>query len=426
MTTHPAGPRLLVYSQDGLGLGHQRRTTLLASAFLKGRPGASVLTVSDSPTGQFFSSSDGHDYLKLPSIQKMGPGDWRPVSLAMPFPDVLAMRREVIRVAVDGFCPDVLLVDHMPHGAMGELVPTLELLRRRGIRTVLGLRDILDAPATIRRRWRVEGAFEAVRQFYDEVLVYGSQSVFDVAAEYAWPADLSDRLHYCGYVCAPRTQASPEALRRDYLRDAPDSELVVAMAGGGADAHLLFKTLLHAVPALVRERRCVVLVVTGPFLPDAERAELQLLARNLPVRLVTTVDDSLSHMGAADLVVGMAGYNTTAEILSLPARALLVPREGPSAEQRMRVSRFGERGWIRWLAPESLTPEALAAAMVAALAAPARVVSEAPDLRGRESAARYLLSGLAHQPRPRSPAAVAVNGNRRPDAAESLLREGHG
>ena len=28
-------PRLLIYSQDGLGLGHQRRTTLLADEFLR-------------------------------------------------------------------------------------------------------------------------------------------------------------------------------------------------------------------------------------------------------------------------------------------------------------------------------------------------------------------------------------------------------
>jgi predicted glycosyltransferase len=47
-------PRLLIYSQDGFGLGHQRRTTLLADEFLRNCPGASALTVSDSPLGKFF------------------------------------------------------------------------------------------------------------------------------------------------------------------------------------------------------------------------------------------------------------------------------------------------------------------------------------------------------------------------------------
>ncbi len=76
--TCPHEPRLLIYSQDGFGLGHQRRTTLLANEFLARRPGASVLTVSDSPLGKFFKSAAGHDYCKLPSVQKVGPGDWRP------------------------------------------------------------------------------------------------------------------------------------------------------------------------------------------------------------------------------------------------------------------------------------------------------------------------------------------------------------
>jgi predicted glycosyltransferase len=180
-------PRLLIYSQDGLGLGHQRRTTLLAGEFLAAWPGATALTMSDSPLGQFFPVSPGHDYLKLPSIVKAGPGEWHPVSMTLPFADVLHLRREIIRSTVLTYRPDVLLVDHMPHGAMGELVPTLETLRSLPVRVVLGLRDILDAPTTIRHRWRLEGAFEAVERHYDDVLVYGSQDVFDVAAEYEWP-----------------------------------------------------------------------------------------------------------------------------------------------------------------------------------------------------------------------------------------------
>ena len=123
MASQREGARLLIYSQDGLGLGHLRRTTLLAAEFLAAEPGASVLTICDSPVGQFFSTASGHEHLKLPSIRKVGPGDWTPVSLSMPFTEVLAVRKDIIRAAAMSFRPDVLLVDHMPHGAMGELVP---------------------------------------------------------------------------------------------------------------------------------------------------------------------------------------------------------------------------------------------------------------------------------------------------------------
>ena len=394
MSGHVHEPRLLIYSQDGLGLGHLRRTTLLAAEFLHARPGGSVLTICDSPIGQFFAATPGHDYLKLPSIRKVAPGHWSPVSVSSPFPDVLALRSETIRTVALGFDPDVLLVDHMPHGAMGELLPTLEALESTRTRMILGLRDILDAPATVRRRWRLEGAIEAVERHFKDVLVYGSREVFDVAAQYAWPANISSRLRYCGFVCSPGTAVDAEAVRRRYLRDAPEASLVVAMAGGGADGYTLFDSLLRAVPTLTADRRCVVVVVTGPFLPAAQQAQLQRLAQGQPVHLVPTVSDSLSHLDAADLVVGMAGYNTTAEILSVGTPALLVPRSGPSAEQQMRARSFAERGWVHWLDPSSLSAEGLATAMLSALGDPPAVarVSAPPDLRGRQRAARHLLS----------------------------------
>ena len=387
-------PRLVVYSQDGLGLGHQRRTTLLASEFLAAEAGASVLTISDSPIGQFFPTSMGYDYLKLPSIHKVGPGDWRPLSLSLPFPEVLAVRREIIQSAVLRFAPDVVLVDHMPHGAMGELVPTLEALEGRATRIVLGLRDILDEPAVVRRRWRLEGAFDAVERYFHDVLIYGSRDVFDVSAEYDLPEGVSQRLRYCGYVCP--SSASPsdtDKLRNRYLRDASAGDLIVAMAGGGADADRLFTTLLSAAPAISAQRPCVVVIVTGPFLPRTEHRKLVRLARGLPVHVIRSVHDSLSYLGAADLVIAMAGYNTAAEILTLDKPALLVPRSGPSAEQQMRAKLFADRGWVSWLPPAELSPDSLATAAVTALTTRRRRTST-PDLRGLHTAAQHLLTNL--------------------------------
>jgi predicted glycosyltransferase len=333
----------------------------------------------------------GHDYLKLPSIRKAGPGDWSPVSLSAPFADVLTLRKETIRSVALNFEPDVVLVDHMPHGAMGELVPTLEALSGTPARMVLGIRDIIDAPATVRRRWRLEGALKAVESYFEDVLVYGTQDVFDVAQQYAWPAGIRDRLRYCGYVCAPSRTPVADTVRTVALADHPGSQLIVAMAGGGADGYDLFDNLLRAMPKLLADRPCVLVMVTGPFLPEAERARLQQLAAGLPVRVVTQVDDSLSYQRAADLVIAMAGYNTSSEILSLGTRALLVPRRGPSAEQQMRASRFAERGWVAWLPPASLSAANLANAVLGALDTDADPTSPPPDLLGRQRAARHLI-----------------------------------
>jgi predicted glycosyltransferase len=400
---------MLIYSQDGLGLGHMRRTSLLAAEFLRQVPGASALTLSDSPLGQFFATAPGHDFLKLPSIRKSGPGEWEAVSLAASFRDVLALRKRLIVTAVREFDPDVLLVDHMPHGAMGELIPALRKLRGHRAHVVLGLRDIIDNPEIVRRRWTAEGAYEALDEFYDEVLVYGSRDVLDVAHEYAWPKGPSRRLTYAGYVCDdPHRKARRLAVVGDdevttsregvvgLRAAAPPTILVVA--GGGADAFPMMAGVLDGAADVHAQTGARFTLVTGPFMPRGKVAELRRRAEGLPMTEVRRRIHGRGRVVRADLVVSMAGYNTTIELLNDGTPALLIPRSGPSAEQRIRASLFAQRDWVRWLDPDLLGTDAVADAVVAALTDPPRPVCS-PDLTGRTAAVTRLTSRLETWPK---------------------------
>ncbi|MHA3834782.1 glycosyltransferase family protein [Terrabacter sp. AAH1] len=401
-------PRMLIYSQDGLGLGHMRRTSLLAAEFLRQMPGASALTISDSPLGQFFATAPGHDFLKLPSIRKSGPGEWEAVSLSASFRDVLALRRRLIASAVREFDPDVLLVDHMPHGAMGELVPALRKLRGHRTHVVLGLRDIIDHPEVVRRRWTAEGAYEALEEYYDEVLVYGSREVLDVAHEYAWPKGPAHRLTYAGYVCAkPHRRARRLAVVGDQgagNRDGagqprtPGAPQVLVVAGGGADAYPMMSGVIEAAADVHRQTGAELLFVTGPFMPGARVAELRRRARHLSMVEVRRRIHGRGRVARADLVVSMAGYNTTIELLNDGTPALLIPRSGPSAEQRIRASLFGQRDWVHWLDPDLLGTGAVADAVVGALTDPP-CPSRSPDLAGRKTAVSRLTSQLESWPK---------------------------
>lgn len=390
--------RFLIYSQDGLGLGHLKRTTSIANEILRARPQASVLTLSDSPLGGFFQSRPNHDYVKLPSIVKVGPGDWRPLDLSLGFDEVSAMRRDLIQNAAEHFQPHVFLVDHMPHGALGELVPTLEEFVRGGqAKIVLGLRDVLDSPKVIRQRWRVEGAYDALRKFYDLVLIYGSQNLFDHAARYGLPADIASKLRYCGYVCAPQRARYASSIRSEYKkRGDGSSKLIVGMAGGGADGYKIMRSLLDAVPLLEAAGLSFRMVmVTGPFMPEAQRQELQARAVGLPVRVRKTVSDPFSYMTAADAVVAMAGYNSTMEILRSGTPSVLVPRVGPSKEQRMRVRILRSRGWIDSIDPTKVTGTKLAEAIKKALErGRPNDASDGPELNGLHQAVAHLLALL--------------------------------
>jgi predicted glycosyltransferase len=388
------GPRLLIYSQDGFGLGHLRRTSLIGSEFLRACPDACVLTISDSPLGTFFGVVPNQDYLKLPSLVKSGPGMWDPVSLPMSSAELLALRSDLIRSAAVSFSPDVVLVDHMPQGALGELVPALEALASTPTKFVLGLRDILDAPNVVHRTWRTEGAFDVVRAHYDRVLVYGSREVFDVAEAYRWRPAAASLLEYCGYVCAPPSSTKAKRVRNADLAD-PKDRLIVAMAGGGADAYPVMDALLDGLDEINDAGSVSVVLVTGPFMPAELRRDLKTRAHGRSVKVRKTVKNAASYIAAADVVVGMAGYNTTAEILRARTPAVLVPRSGPSAEQRMRAQLVAERDWVRVVDPDDLSPSKLAPAVVDALGdRPPEVDLGGPDLGGLDVAVGHLLSLL--------------------------------
>jgi predicted glycosyltransferase len=168
------------------------------------------------------------------------------------------------------------------------------------------------------------------------------------------------------------------------------------MAGGGADAYPLFDAFLSAVPTICEAGPFHLVMVTGPFLPAERRRELVARAQDLPVDVLISVSDPVSYAASADLVVAMAGYNTTAEILSVGTPALLVPRSGPSAEQQIRARLFAERGWVDWLRPQGLSAGTLGRAVTEALYKPwATAPACPPDLAGRTVAAGQLIESLA-------------------------------
>src|SRR5205807_9716459 len=66
-----------------------------------------------------------------------------------------------------------------------------------------------------------------------------------------------------------------------------------------------------------------------PILEGGQREHLRELAKGLKARVLVHVEDHLSHMNAADLVVTMAGYNSLYQLLRLRKKGLVIPRSGP-------------------------------------------------------------------------------------------------
>src|SRR3989454_8896190 len=241
--------RIAIYSQDGLGLGHLRRNFLIAASLLEATKDSQVLMFADSPVAPFFPVPECMDHIKLPSIRKVSAGRWESARLRIDERDLIRLRADLLRDAVLDFRPDLLLVDHMPGGAQGELVPALKALKQAhpACSVVLGLREILDAPEVTQRVWESEGAYEALRRYYDRILIYGSKEMFSTCTTYRLPVPLRGT-HYCGYVVKQDPVQGAEKIRQA-LR-LPKRRYVFVSAGGGGDGQFLMRTYVQAVRIL--------------------------------------------------------------------------------------------------------------------------------------------------------------------------------
>jgi predicted glycosyltransferase len=398
-----------MYSGDIQGLGHVRRNTTIATRLVEEIPGARVLVFTGLPSGCFFELPRGVDFIKLPAVSKIDTGCYGPRTLTVSQAQLTRLRAAVIREVTEVFRPDLFVVDHMPTGLSGELLPTLRALKARPDppMTVLGLRDVLDEPRVTRRLWREQGAYRAINDFYDAVLIYGCEQVFDTRFQYHLDRHLSTEVSFCGYLRPDHQLEIARPSRREL--GLGEGKLVVVTAGGGADGHPMMKLCLEALHRLDRRTKLQVVCVTGPFMSRQRRNALLAQSADLPVRMLWCVDEGLPYLDAADLVITMAGYNTLMEAICLEKKIVAIPRQGPSAEQSIRSRIFSELGLIRSVSAEFPSPDQLAVLIEDSLKGdpPATTL---PNMNGLATTVERMKALLAASDRPQVARPAAMQG----------------
>lgn len=393
----PKSMRVLIYSQDGYGLGHLRRNISIIRQIKKLCPSASVLIIVDSPAAPFFQLPPQCDFIKIPTMIKVDYGIWQSNHLNMSSTELIPVRAEIIQNVAISFQPQIFLVDHMPQGACGELAGPLRAIKQccPHTRMVLGLRDILGAPEDICRQWTAEGAYEITEQFYDQVLIYGSPDIFHTALHYNFPESILNKTTYCGYVC--RDDLTDEFSNEMLKKLIPPAEvpLIFVAGGGGHDADQFMKIFLDAVRILRKKLKFKAVVSTGPFMEPHQIQTLKRQSRDLGVAIEELEADAIQFLDRADLLISMAGYNTTCEILRFRKNAIIIPRPGPSAEQTIRTNILAKRNLISAIHPDELSPTGLAELILHRLKTGSNISGDnVPNLEGAQNAA-LLIMGLA-------------------------------
>ncbi|MDZ7951132.1 glycosyltransferase family protein [Nostoc sp. DedQUE09] len=351
--------RIALYSHDTMGLGHKRRNLLIAQTLGCSPLKTDVLMISGIQDASNVPTPPGVDCLTLPALHKNIDGRYQARRLDLSLQEIITLRSQVILTTIKTFKPDIFIVDNVPRGAVRELDPTLNYLRTQGkTYCILGLRDILDEPASVRRDWKRAGNEEAIQAYYDQVWVYGDRNIYDLAKEYHFQPKTVAKFRYTGYLDqrSRLKHLDLDSVQAFKSLNLSSERLVLCLVGGGQDGAQLAETFAHA--ELPPEMNGIIL--TGPFMPREVRQKLQnYAAQRDNLRVLEYLAEPTLLLNQAERVIAMGGYNTTCELLSFAKRSLILPRIKPRREQLIRAERLQALGLIDVIQPRQLTPTAL-------------------------------------------------------------------
>jgi UDP-N-acetylglucosamine--N-acetylmuramyl-(pentapeptide) pyrophosphoryl-undecaprenol N-acetylglucosamine transferase len=322
--------RVLLVANDGLSAGHVTRMIAIARGLARvatnrGIALGAVLATTSQAHALFASEPLAIATLPAPSAaRRAGLSD--------------AERRRLVRAAlggvVDGFGPDLIVVDTFPSGPHGELA---------------GL-----APAG--RRAKCALVRRSVPEVGDDALIAGLAG-YDLAVLAGDPARLAVELPIALLHVPPITLVEArEVLDRADARAAlalPGGRVILVAAGGGGDLDAAGRACAIAC-AIVRVAPEVTPVLAlGPLAPDRAMPDARIrVLRLAPIAPM---------MAAFDGAFVPAGYNTAHELAKARVPAALFAQPRPFDDQAARAARFASAG--RACALSSMSDDAIAGAL---------------------------------------------------------------
>jgi predicted glycosyltransferase len=373
--------KALIYVQHLLGLGHLMRAARIAAA-LTARGCAVTVAQGGVPVAGVPWGAASVIQLDPVKVNPEGMGTLLAADGGPFGPERQAARRDVLLTLLAELRPDILLIEAYPFGRRQmrfELVPLLEAARKTGVRLVAAsIRDILQES---RKPERQQETIEALRSWFDLVLVHGDPEFVRLADTFALADEIPCNVAYTGLV-GPPPPANPISTH----------EVIVSVGGGAVGARLLDAAARAlATPDL---RRFTALLLMGPNAPAGLAEALGRLAPDASVE--SFVDNMPDRLAGARLAVCQAGYNTAADLIVTGCPAVLVPFEGVGeTEQLRRAMALEAGGRAVVLREDSLAASSLAEAMGRALALPR---SRSAKLDGAARTAEILLAQLELRP----------------------------
>ncbi|CUH98790.1 glycosyltransferase family protein [Leisingera aquaemixtae] len=353
--------KVLIAVTHLLGTGHLSRALTLARAFSAARHRVQVAS-GGFPAPQL--NAEGVEVIQLPPLRSDGVDFTRLLDAdgSLAGEAYLTRRKDALCAALHRLQPDVLITELYPFGRRSlrqEFLALLEAAAALPRRPVIlsSIRDILAPPS---KPEKAEKADAVIARHYDAVLVHSDPAATRLEA--SWPVSpmLAGRLRYTGYVAPPAAGPHPKLAGR--------GEVLVS-AGGGSVGTPLYRAALEAARQMPDTPWR--LLVGGS---DAGARIAEFAKAGSPALLEPARKDFRQMLSHAAASVSMCGYNTALDLLQAGTPAVLIPFDaGNETEQGLRAASLAPLNGMEVVKTADLTPEALCAAVKAAMQAPPRL-----------------------------------------------------
>jgi predicted glycosyltransferase len=340
-------PRLLLYCQHSLGLGHFYRSLTLAEALAEQ---FDVCFFNGGPVPGMARLPESIRFVHLPPLRMEEDGS---LSGDGDVAKIMEERREtMLHVAQQGPVA-ALVIELYPFGRKKfapEIDPLISHISGQGGKIVCSVRDVL-VNARLDQARHDQRAADTLNGQFDAVLVHSDDRIFKLDESFKPERPLTIKVHHTGFVT--------RSVRRD-----PNANGTVTLvtAGGGIVGHAIYRAAIDAQRVLWDRKGWGMTIVAGPLFPDEDWQALQTQAHDVRgLLLVREVPAMAPLLAQAGRVVSQCGYNSALEIVQHRLPTLFVPfARGQESEQTTRARHFEQLGLSDWMPENELCGATLA------------------------------------------------------------------
>lgn len=356
--------RILMYCNDHRGQLHTSRTLDIAACLAKSLDDCSILVLTDLATIGRFKLPQGVDYIHLPHLFRDDYAKHLKQGLQIDFGSALKIRRKIVQGAIKSFHPDLILLDECLLDLPDETQKLVSYIADElpQCKIVWGLSDTLGEPREVIRQWARYEVLALFDRHTNEILIYGTPQLFDVAKAYHLPERIAQKIFYTGYLAR---HTAPSRRVRDEVAQTDQAMPIVLLTPGGVEDLAIIETYLRFLEESAGELAVRSFIFAGPAIPSSAKRALANRAKQLPQVVFHRFGKHLRpYIRFADLVICNGRYEVMGEVLAHHKLALIIPGRTESLGNIHRASLLQQRGLAMILPPTECHPLMLREMMI--------------------------------------------------------------